>query len=64
MLTYVLMWACFFTVAFAIPARSAAGQFLLLLGAFAPGIVRSAFPPERVERETSKRCCGQFSDGG
>lgn len=37
-LTYVLMWACFFTVAFGIPARSAAGQFLLRLGAFAPGI--------------------------
>lgn len=35
---YALMWACFFSVAFFVPAKSVAGQFLLLLGAFAPGI--------------------------
>lgn len=37
-LSYALMWACFFAVAFAVSAKTAAGQFLLLLGAFAPGI--------------------------
>ena len=36
---YTLMWACFFTVAgLNIPAASPLRQFLLLLGAFAPGI--------------------------
>jgi CAAX protease family protein len=38
-LSYALMWMCFLSVAaFGIPARSALGAGLLLLGAFAPGI--------------------------
>lgn len=37
-LAYALMWACFFAVAFAVSAKTAAGYSLLLLGAFAPGI--------------------------
>lgn len=36
---YAVMWACFFTVAgLHIPAATVLGQFLLLLGTFAPGI--------------------------
>ena len=40
LLTYAVMWASFFTVAFArIPANSALGIFLLRLGAYAPSLV-------------------------
>lgn len=35
---YALMWACFISVAVAIPARSLLGRSLLLLGAFAPSL--------------------------
>jgi membrane protease YdiL (CAAX protease family) len=39
-LTYAVMWACFIAVAaLAIPASSPLGAVLLLLGAFAPGLV-------------------------
>lgn len=37
-LAYAIMWACFFTVAFAVSPKTIGGQALLLLGAFAPGI--------------------------
>ena len=41
--SFALMWACFLAVAaFEIPARSALGGALLLLGAFAPGIAAVA----------------------
>jgi len=40
LLTYAVMWASFFTVAFArIPASSPLGIFLLRLGAYAPSLV-------------------------
>lgn len=38
LLAYGLMWACFISVAVAIPARSLLGGLLLLLGAFAPSL--------------------------
>jgi hypothetical protein len=38
-LAYALMWSCFITVAVTpIPANTPLGQFLLLLGAFAPAL--------------------------
>lgn len=37
-LAYALMWACFISVAVAIPARSLLGNSLLLLGAFSPSL--------------------------
>lgn len=39
LLAYALMWACFFTVALLpVPVGTILGQFLLLLGAFAPAL--------------------------
>lgn len=37
-LTYALMWACFFTVAFRVPGTTLLGHTLLLLGTFAPSL--------------------------
>ena len=37
-LTYALMWACFISVAAAIPATTLLGRSLLLLGTFAPSL--------------------------
>jgi membrane protease YdiL (CAAX protease family) len=40
LLTYAVMWVCFFTVAFArVPANSPLGVFLLRLGAYSPSLV-------------------------
>ena len=41
--TYAIMWACFIPVAVTIPATTPVGRFLLILGAFAPGITALAF---------------------
>src|SRR5215472_8041934 len=39
LLAFALMWVCFFTVALVpIPTRAVLGQFLVLLGAFAPSL--------------------------
>ena len=38
-LTYVVTWTCFISVAAAIPARTPLGAVLVLLGAFAPSLV-------------------------
>ena len=39
LLAFALMWVCFFTVALVpIPTRTVLGQFLVLLGAFAPSL--------------------------
>jgi membrane protease YdiL (CAAX protease family) len=37
--TYAVMWACFFTVAAAMPASTPPGYLLVLLGTFAPSLV-------------------------
>lgn len=37
-LTYAVMWTCFFSVAAAVPAHTALGRLLLLLGTFAPSL--------------------------
>ena len=42
-MAFLLMWACFFTVAFApIPANTLLGRILILLGAFAPALAALA----------------------
>ncbi|HVT38012.1 MAG TPA: CPBP family intramembrane glutamic endopeptidase [Gemmatimonadaceae bacterium] len=42
LLTYAVMWALFFTVAYAVPATTPLGYTMLLLGSYAPGIIAVA----------------------
>jgi len=49
LLTYAVMWVCFFTVALVpIPMASPLGAFLIYLGAFTPGLVAVFFTAYRA----------------
>ena len=54
MLAYALMWACFISVAVAIPAHTLIGQALLLLGAFSPALA-ALWLTARAEGDTGVR---------
>lgn len=49
-LTFAVMWASFITVAAAIPASTPPGYVLVLLGAYAPGIVALALTARQTGR--------------
>ena len=50
-LTFAVTWILFITVAAAIPASTAAGYALVLLGAYAPGIVALALTARQSGRD-------------
>jgi membrane protease YdiL (CAAX protease family) len=64
LMAYGLTWACFISVAVAVPASSLAGGMLLLLGTFAPSIAALALTWRDAGRAGVAALLGRIFKGG